>query len=196
MPEFDDMFKDLWDDDFFKEFIGNRRRMERSFMERIKKLQEAVKSGKLQGRTEVTPIEKPGVKGYIFHGIFGTPDALEGEDEGPEFGSEEQKNKETFKLPETGKEDLREPVVETFTSGDEFTAIVELPGIDEHDIKVLPGNGSIQVDPLNFKTIEIDLPSNADTSKMTKTLKNGILEIKVPISTARVEDDSVKFGVV
>jgi len=196
MPEFDDIFKDLWDDDFFKEFMGRRRRMERSFMERIKKLQEAVKSGKLQGRTEVTPIEKPGVKGYIFHGIFGTPDAFEGEHDTPEFGSEAQKNEESFMLPETGKEDLREPAVETFRSGDEFTAIVELPGVDEHDIKVLPGTGSIQVDALNFKAIEIDLPSNADTSKMTKTLKNGILEIKVPLSSAKVEDDSVKFGVV
>jgi len=196
MPEFDDVFKDLWDDDFFKEFMGHRHRMERSFMERIKKLQEAVKSGKLQGRTEVTPIEKPGVKGYLFHGVFGTPDAFEGEDEIPMFGSEEQKNKENFPLPETGKGDLREPVVETFRNGDEFTAIVELPGVEDHDIKVLPGNGSIQVDALNFKAIEIDLPSNADASKMTKTLKNGILEIKVPLSGAKVEDDSVKFGVV
>jgi len=196
MPEFDDMFKDIWDDDFFKEFMGQQRRMERSLMERIRKLQEAVKSGKLQGRTEVTPVEKPGVKGYIFHGVFGTPGALEGEEETPELGNEGKENKEGFRLPETGKEDLREPAVETFRSGDEFTAIVELPGVEEQDIKVVPGSGSIQVDALNFKAIEIDVPSNADTSKMTKTLKNGILEIKVPLTSGKVEDDSVKFGVV
>nr|MDO8100146.1 Hsp20/alpha crystallin family protein [Candidatus Njordarchaeota archaeon] len=195
MIEFDDIFKDPWDDGFFKEFIRQRRRMEHSFMERMKKLQEAVKSGKLQGKTELTPIEKPGVKGFIFHGVFGTPGALEG-GERLEVGSEADGNKERLTLPETGKEELREPVVETFTDGGEFTAIVELPGVEEQDIKVVPRNGSIQIDALNFKAIEIDVPSYADINKMTKTLRNGILEIKVPNASAKVQDDSVKFGVV
>jgi HSP20 family molecular chaperone IbpA len=194
MTEFDDIFKDLWDDDFLREFMTRQRKMQKGFMEQIKRLQEAAKSGKLQGRTEVTPIEKPGVKGYIFHGIFGTPGAFEGEEGVPELDSETKKNEQSFAIPETGKEELREPVVERFTAANEFVAVVELPGVEEQDITVVPRETSIKVEAFNFKTVEVDLPPNADITKMTKTLKNGVLEVRVPLTPPRVEDD-VKFGV-
>jgi HSP20 family molecular chaperone IbpA len=196
MPESDDIFKDLWNDEFFKELMGQGRRMEHSFMEHIERLQEAIKSGKLRGRTKVVPIERPGVKGYIFHGVFGTPDTLEGENETPELDSEGNKNKEDFTLPETVKQDLRQPVVETFTNGDEFVAVVELPGVEEHELKVVTRNGSIQVGALNFSDVEIDVPSNADTDKKTQTLKNGVLEIRISLTSEKAGDMDPKFGVV
>lgn len=196
MPEFDDIFKDLWNDEFFRELLGQRRKMERSFVEQFKSLQEAIKSGRIRGRTRMIPIEKPGVKGYIFHGVFGTPDTLEAEDGTPELNIDGKESQGDFTIPETVKDELREPVVETLTKGDEFVVVVELPGVEEHEVKVVPRNGSIEVHAPNFKDVEIDLPSNADTDKKTQTLKNGVLEIRIPQPIKKAEDLDPKFGVV
>jgi HSP20 family molecular chaperone IbpA len=193
--DFDDIFGGSWGDDDFTRHFGNQRNLERAFRDYVKNLIESLKRGQLQGKSELIPIKKPGINGFIFHGVFGTPRALSGEEGVPELGSETRKNEEEFELPETEKGQLREPVVERFTNENEFIALVELPGVDEQDIKVIPREGLIEVDALDFKTIEIDLPADADKSRMKSTLRNGILEIRVPLADAKVDDEDIKFRV-
>ena len=187
-------FDDIFGDEDFTKFFGHQNNLERTFREYVRSMIESLKKGQLQGKSELTPIEKPGIRGYIFHGVFGTPGAFE-EEGTPELGSETRKNEGNLAFPETDKGEPREPVVEISTTANEFIAVVEMPGVEEQDIRVLPGDGLIDVNAMNFKAIEIDLPANADNSKMSKTFKNGILEIKVPLSRAKLEDSSVKFGV-
>jgi HSP20 family molecular chaperone IbpA len=193
--DFDDMFGDMWEDKSFRKIFQSQRNLERLLRENIKKMIQSMKRGELQGKGELIPIDRPGIHGYIFHGVFGTPGALEGEEGMPEFGTRPRQNEEGLTLPETDNEETREPMIESYIAGNEFIAVVELPGVDEHDIKVLPKHGFIEVNALNFKTVEIDAPAKADISKMSTTLKNGILEIRVPLSGYGIEDDSMKFGV-
>jgi HSP20 family molecular chaperone IbpA len=198
MPEsedFDDMSDEMWRSDFIKKFFHEQGRLHRRFIEQIKQLQEDIKSGKLKGKTEFKPIEKPGVKGFIFRGTFGTPEITEQgkiparEDDGIE-------SKESFALPEADEVEEREPIVETLTDGNDFVALVELPGVDEQDIKMDSGDTWVRVGAINFKTTTINVPSIADTAKASKKYKNGVLEIRIPLGINTNEDKDVKFGVV
>jgi HSP20 family molecular chaperone IbpA len=198
MPEsedFDDMFDELWRGDFIKKFFHEQGRLHRQFMEQIKQMQEDIISGKLKGKTEFKPIEKPGVKGFIFRGIFGTPEITE-QERIPETTEDGIENKESFALPETKDVEEREPIVETLTDGSDFVALVELPGIDEQDIKMETGDTWVRIQALNFKMTTINIPSNADISKVSKKYRNGVLEIRIPLGISLVEDRDVKFGIV
>jgi HSP20 family molecular chaperone IbpA len=198
MPEsedFDDIFDEMWRGDFVKKFFHEQGRLHRRFMEQIKQLQEDIKSGKLKGKTEFKPIEKPGVKGFIFRGTFGTPEITE-QERIPVTDDEGIENKESFALPEADEVEEREPIVETLTDGNDFVALVELPGVDEQDIKMESGDTWVRVGAINFKTTTINVPSNADTAKVSKKYKNGVLEIRIPLGINTNEDKDVKFGVV
>jgi HSP20 family protein len=193
--DLDDNSGDTPAPDSFKVFFEGQKNMERKLREYIKNLIESLKKGELQGRSEIVPIERQGVTGFIFRGVFGTPEALEGEGKVPEIADEKTERSERFSVPETRKEELREPVIEKFENGNEFVLVVELPGVEERDMKVEVADSSITVEALNFKTIIVDLPANSNTSKMTKSYKNGVLELKVPITQELGRDDDVKIGV-
>lgn len=196
MTEFDDMFRDIFNDESFNQFIEEQRKMQRKFMEQIKKLQETIRSGKLEGKTELIPLDKPGVKGFIFRGIFGTPGLLEEENRKPQLGQKKTEREEDLTIPEIDKEQLREPFVDTFTDKNEFVALVELPGVEEQDIKFETGDDWIQIGAINFQTTRVGVPPNADIARLRKTYKNGVLEIRMPFRTDRADNEEAKFGMV
>lgn len=193
--DFDDMFDELWRGDFIKKFFHEQGRLHRRFMEHIKQLQDDIKSGKLKGKIEFKPIEKPGVKGFIFRGTFGTPEITE-QERIPATDYEGIENKESFALPGADEVEEREPIVETLTDENDFVALVELPGVDEHDIKMETGDTWVSVGAINFKTTTINVPPNADTARVSKKYKNGVLEIRIPLGISTNEYKDVKFGVV
>ncbi len=193
--DFDDMFDELWRGDFIKKFFHEQGRLHRRFMEHIKQLQDDIKSGKLKGKIEFKPIEKPGVKGFIFRGTFGTPEITE-QERIPATDYEGIENKESFALPGADEVEEREPIVETLTDENDFVALVELPGVDEHDIKMETGDTWVSVGAINFKTTTINVPPNADTARVSKKYKNGVLEIRIPLGISTNEYKGVKFGVV
>lgn len=198
MPEpgdLDDIFGELGNEDSIKKFMDEQRRVHHELLRQIKQLQDAVKSGKLNGKTEFRPFKKPGVSGFIFHGTFGTPEMSE-ENRLSESTEEAIENKGSFVLPGVTEAESRNPAVETFTDGNDFVAVVELPGVDEQEIRIETGVTWVRVGALNFKTTTINVPSNADTSKISKKYKNGVLEIRMPLRISTEEDKDVKFRVV
>ena len=82
-------------------------------------------------------------------------------------------------------EEVREPIVDLFDESDEIHVVAEMPGIDEKDITI-----EIKGDILNINAEgenrkyqkEVLLSREAKTDDMTWTYKNGILEIKIPVS--------------
>ena len=83
-------------------------------------------------------------------------------------------------------EEVREPIVDVFEEAKEINIIAEMPGIDEKDIKL-----DIKGDILNIsaegkdrqyqKEVLLSKPTKAED--MTWTYKNGILEIKIAVTS-------------
>lgn len=83
-------------------------------------------------------------------------------------------------------EEVREPIVDVFDEAEEIHIVAEMPGIEEKDI-----NLDINGDILNISSEgekrkyqkEILLSRPAKKDDMTWTYKNGILEIKIVVSS-------------
>ena len=80
-------------------------------------------------------------------------------------------------------EEVREPIVDVFDEEDHILVIVELPGVDEDDIKI-ETEGDILKLAATGKTgkyaKEVLLPATVTSETMKSTYKNGILEISLP----------------
>ena len=82
-------------------------------------------------------------------------------------------------------EEVREPIVDIFDEEDHILAIVELPGVEEKDIKL-----EIEGDILKLAATsksgeyakEVLLPARVKSEMVKSTYKNGILEIHLPKS--------------
>jgi len=88
--------------------------------------------------------------------------------------------KKTPSGPKVG--DVREPIADVFDEKDEIRVYIEMPGVNEADIKIdLKGDIlSICVDSGDRKySKEILLPVKAAKEGLSSSYKNGILEIKV-----------------
>lgn len=192
---FDDIFGDQGDKDLVKWFISEQRRVHRELMQQIKRLQDAVKNGKLNGKTEFRPFKKPGLSGFIFRGTYETPEMTE-ENKLSESTEDGIENKGSFALPEAPEADDRRPIAETFTEGNDFVAVVELPGVDESEIRIETGDTWLRVGAINFKTTTINVPSNVDSSKIHKKYKNGILEIRMPLKNNISDQENMKYRIV
>jgi len=94
---------------------------------------------------------------------------------------------ETFgnirETPEGPKvEEEREPLTDVFDEADEIVIIAEIPGIEEHDLKI-----DLRGDMLDIAAAhgsrkyhkELMLPVKVEKSKMKVKYNNGILEIRI-----------------
>jgi HSP20 family protein len=93
---------------------------------------------------------------------------------------------ESFGNIKTSKEgpvvdDVREPLVDTFDESAEIVVVAELPGVAESEISV-----NIQDDILSIQTTgtykyakEVLLSSAVDPGSLSKSYKNGILELRL-----------------
>jgi len=163
MPDdHDDSFPDV--DDYF-------RKLTKKMFREMEDIEEAIKSGKLEGEWDIKPIEEPGAKGYIAKGRFN----LDGEKEG--------QTPRTFKLPEQIdqiEEDAREPLTDVFQDKDNVKVYVELPGVDKNDIQLNVTDGHAEIKAKNFfKTIELPT-SDIAADKAVANYKNGVLEVTIP----------------
>lgn len=110
-----------------------------------------------------------GVYGFsVRSGIGGIPDVQR-------FGN--------IRATERGAEvaEVREPLVDVFDEKKEFVVVAELPGVNEEEITI-----DVRDDILALETTgerkyekEILLPETVDRKKMTRTFKNGILELRM-----------------
>ncbi len=78
-------------------------------------------------------------------------------------------------------EEIREPIVDIFDEKDHILVVVELPGMEESDVKI-----EVKGDILTLSaergekkySKEVLLPSKVDEKSFSSSYKNGILEIK------------------
>jgi HSP20 family protein len=156
------------DDDFediFQDAETFHRRMLKKMFKEMDDIEEAIKSGKLEGEWDIKPIEEPGVKGYIAQGRFQLGD---------------RKAPKTLTLPKQISEEVREPLTDVFQDKDNIKLYVELLGVEKTDIKLNITRGRAEIKAKNFyKTI--DLPtSDIEADKAKTNYKNGVLEVTIP----------------
>jgi len=140
-------------------------------------IEEAIRSGKLEGEWDIKPIEELGVKGYIARGRF-------------RFGGEP--TPKTLKLPKQIREDeVREPLTDVFQDKDNIKLYVELPGVEKTDIQLNITQGRAKIRAKNFSKT-IDLPAiDIEFDKATANYKNGVLEVTMP-KTRKVHSEERK----
>jgi len=157
MPDdFQDIFDDV--DKLYQRFA------KRMFKE-IEDIEDAIKSGKLEGKWDIKPIEEPGVKGYVARGRF-------------EFGNKARPK--TLTLPKEVPQEAREPLTDVFQDENNLKLYVELPGVEKTDIKLNVSQGKAEIKAKNFFKI-IDLPTvDIEVDKVAANYKNGVLEVTIP----------------
>jgi HSP20 family molecular chaperone IbpA len=135
-------------------------------------LEEKVKAGKLEGNWSFEPIESPGMKGFIARGFFSTP----GLPERPPL------KPPTDILPplKPNLKEIREPLYDISVGSDELTLFIELPGVNEQDIRLDFEEKRLKLEAGNYRT-EMDLSSWViQTDERTTEYSNGVLKIIIP----------------
>ena len=135
-------------------------------------LEEKVKSGELEGDWSYEPIERPGTKGYIIRGFFSTPHLSE----------RPPLERPTDILPpvKPNLREPREPLYDIAVEKDRLLVFIELPGVEEEEIRLDAGPRSLKVRAGGFEA-EIDLsPWVAKTEERTTEYRNGVLKVVIP----------------
>jgi HSP20 family protein len=154
--------------DYFPDAADYFRKFTRRMFKEMEDIEEAIRSGKLQGEWDIKPIEEPGAKGYIAKGRF-------------HLGEEQQKEMpKAIKLPDQIEDEVREPLTDVFQDKDNVRIYIELPGVDKNDIQLNVTDGHAEIKAKNFfKTIELpDCQVIADEA--VANYKNGVLEVAIP----------------
>jgi len=161
-------------EDVFKNAEDFQRRLLKKMFKEMDDIEEAIKSGALEGEWDIKPIEEQGVKGYIAKGRF-------------QFG--DKTTPKALKLPEQISEEAREPLTDVFQDKDNVKLYVELPGVEKTDIQLNVSQGRAEIKAKNFyKTIELPTPT-VEFDKATANYKNGVLEVIIPRTKKAATDE-------
>jgi len=156
--DFQDIFDDV--DKLYQRFA------KRMFRE-LEDIEDAIKSGKLEGEWDIKPIEEPNVKGFIARGRF-------------EFGNKSKPKPKTVTLPKEIPQETREALTDVFQDESNIKLYVELPGVDKTDIKLDVSQGKAEIRAKNFYKV-VDLPAvDVEADKAMANYKNGVLEVTIP----------------
>jgi HSP20 family protein len=155
-------FKDIFDDvDKFYQ------RLTKKMFKEMEEIEEALRSGKLEGEWDIKPIEEPDVKGFIARGRF-------------QFGKSQRQQLKTLTLPKQIKDEVRQPLTDVFENKENVKLYVELPGAEKNDIKLNVTDGRAEVKAKNFYKA-IGLPTkDVESDKAVANYKNGVLEVTIP----------------
>jgi len=152
-------------EDIFQDAENFHRRLLKKMFREMDDIEEAIKSGKLEGEWDIKPIEEPGVRGYIAKGRF-------------QLGGKQAPK--TLKLPKQNLEEVREPLTDVFQDKENVKLYVELPGVEKTDIQLNVTQGHAEIKAKNFyKTINLPT-SDVEFAKATANYKNGVLEVIIP----------------
>jgi HSP20 family protein len=164
-------------EDLFDDVDKFYQRLTKKMFGEMKDIEDAIRSGKLEGEWDIKPIEEPNVKGYIARGRF-------------EFGDE--KPLKTLTLPKQISEEQREPLTDIFQGNDSVKLYVELPGVEKTDIKLNVTPRHAEIKAKNFSKT-VDLPNlDLEVNKATANYKNGVLEVTIPRTEKIVDKDHKK----
>jgi len=155
--DFADIFDDV--DKLYERFT-------KKMFREMKDIEEAIRSGRLEGEWDIKPIEEHGAKGYIARGRF-------------QFGGD-RKAPKILTLPKQIREEPREPLTDVFKDRDSVKLYIELPGVEKTDIQLNVTQDQAEVKAKNFHKA-IALPTkDVEFDKATANYKNGVLEVTIP----------------
>jgi HSP20 family molecular chaperone IbpA len=120
-----------------------------------------------KGEWRVERIDRPGVKGFVIRGYFSESTPL-------------RKPEEILPPLRPEPNEPRKPLIDINQEQDHLKIYIELPGVDEDDIKLEAESGSLKLEAGNFKD-EVDLSRwIIDADKIETTYENGVLAVKIP----------------
>jgi HSP20 family protein len=168
--DYGDIFDDV--DKFYQRFT-------KKMFKEMEEIDEAIRSGKLEGDWDIKPIEEPGVKGFVARGRFQLGKDQLGKPQSPQ----PLKPLKTLKLPEQITDEVREPLTDVFEEKDNIKLYVELPGAEKDEIQLNVTDGHAEVKAKKFYRT-IDLPTkDVEAGKAVANYKNGVLEVTIPRKT-------------
>jgi HSP20 family molecular chaperone IbpA len=181
-----------FDDDDFDEFEGITDFFNPKFLRRLEAqmndMMDAVKNGKIKGTWEIRELDQPGAKGFFIQGRFGTDESLEPIE--PLKPSKRRPLPENpFEIPDTARNETREPLTDVFEEKDAVKIYAELPGEEKDDITFHATEKNVEIKAKNFHKI-VNLPkTQIIPDNAVSQYKNGVLEITIPKSKQiRLED--------
>lgn len=183
--DFDEIFKE------FREFVKRIR------VQELDGVEEAIRSGKLEGKWDVREIDEPGVKGYAIQGRFWTTQPLETSDpfEPLEPRRRRPMPQRSSIFPESPLKEKREPLTDVFEEEKLVKVYVELPGEEKDDIQLNIVGDKVEVKTKKFYKL-IDLPTgNVDVEKTLSRYNNGVLEVTIPKKETSSENETRKIRI-
>lgn len=151
--------------DIFDDVDKMYERFAKKMFKEMEDIEEAIKSGKLEGEWDIKPIEEPDVKGFVARG---------------RFELDNKARPKTLTLPKEVSEEAREPLTDVFEDKESIRLYIELPGVERTDIQLNVSHGQAEIKAKNFFKA-IDLPqADIEVDKVVANYKNGVLEVTVP----------------
>ncbi|MDK2891209.1 MAG: hypothetical protein PWR21_1841 [Methanoculleus sp.] len=78
---------------------------------------------------------------------------------------------------EPSSEGTIEPIAEMYTTDDDVTVAIDLPGVDKEDIHLSLINGTLTIIAGGNQLISVEVPA-VDADSMQSNYKHGVLEVK------------------
>lgn len=168
--EFEKMFSDL---------EAYQSKLVKKLQSQMDEILQGIESGEIRGNIEAREIDEPKKKGFIIQGRFGSTTPLE-----PIEPLKPMKRRplpeRLLQVPKNTLEEIREPLTDVFEEDKAIKIYLELPGEEEHNIKLNITDNSIEIKSKNFyKTL--DLPKRPiDKKDISTEYKNGVLKVTIP----------------
>ena len=160
-----------YEDDIFRRMTNFHRNLMDDMLQEIRDLERAVKDGTADGRWNVRPIERPGVRGFVAQGQF-------------------QLEPKATHIPRRAFQERREPLTDIFNEEDKVRIAIELPGVDKKDIQLNVTERFAEVKAKGFSKTMALPTENVDSEKTKANYKNGVLEVIIP--KIAIADDKTK----
>ncbi|UCH56668.1 MAG: Hsp20/alpha crystallin family protein [Candidatus Bathyarchaeota archaeon] len=162
-------------DSMFQGFdLEDRFKMYEDLDNRFEALEKEFEAGTPREEWSIERIDKPGVKGFIAKGFFSSPGLL---------------RRPTDILPPLRPQPKgpREPLHDITPEKDQIQIYLELPGVEEEDIKLDIESGRLSLEAGEFRA-EIDLSRWVlDAEKMSTEYRNGVLKVTIPKEDVKEE---------
>jgi len=154
-------------EEIMREMEELRRRMMGDMFSDFEDLEKGLETGEIKGEWRIEPIDRPGMKGFIARGFFGTPEPLE-------------RPRELLPPLKPPMTDPREPFYDIDAGEDELQIYIELPGTEEKEIELKAEPGKLNLEAGKFRT-QIDVSTwILDTEKIGTEYRNGVLKVTIP----------------
>ena len=154
-------------EEILREMEELRRKMMGNMFSDFKDLEKTLETGQIKGKWRIEPIDRPGMKGFVARGFFGTPEPLE-------------RPRELLPPLKPPMTDPREPFYDIDAGEDELQIYIELPGTKEEEIELKAELGKLNLEAGKFRT-QIDLSKwILNTDKIGTEYRNGVLKVTIP----------------